>query len=221
MNAISAPIFRLFEARTLTAILLILVCLPVIWRGLQITRFALAERGHPGDAEAFAPFLVVPGLAFAARQDAYSGDLKGNDADGAEKRAEELTGLLSVAPLSSAYWLILSGMRQVARQPMEMVTDALAMSRLTGSNEGYVQAQRGIFALAMWEGLNAEARTGAIRDMSAAWQGMSADKRAQIGAILAGKSQTAKEEIGKRFLALSRLSTDDLSKLGLKSDELR
>jgi hypothetical protein len=221
MNASGATRFRFFEVRSLTAILLLVVCLPVLWRGLQLTRFSLLERSMLSDADAFRPFFDVPGIKYSARQDAYSGDLKGNDEDGAVKRAEELTSILSVAPLSSSYWLILSGMRQVAREPKGMVSDALAMSRLTGTHEGYVLAQRAIFALAMWEGLNDEAKNGAVRDLTAAWKGLQPAKKEQIGAILADKNASARETLTKNLLRTGKLSTEDLASIGLKSDELR
>jgi hypothetical protein len=221
MNASGAPRYRLFEMRSLTAILLIVVCLPVLWRGFQLTRFSLIERSMLSDADTFRPFFDVPGLKYSARQDAYSGDLKGNDEDGAEKRAEELTSILSVAHLSSSYWLILAGMRQVAREPKEMVSDALAMSRLTGTHEGYVLAQRAIFALAMWEGLNDEARNGAVRDLTAAWQGLQTAKKQQIGAILTDKSAATRETVTRRLFQTGKLSTEDLAGIGLKSDEFR
>ena len=69
----------------------------------------------------------------------------------ANRRREVLSAILSIKPLSSMDWLSLSGMQLVTDQPMEQVLGSLKLSMLTGPNEAYVMAKRGIFGVSLWE----------------------------------------------------------------------
>src|SRR5271166_5403061 len=109
------------DIRVLTALVVVGACLPVIVQGWELARFSLVAQALRPEDQALRPFFSTPGIAFSARQAAYSGDLSGDDVDGAVKRADELTELLSLSPLSSPYWLLLAGMHEVARQPIDTI----------------------------------------------------------------------------------------------------
>ena len=55
--------------------------------------------------------------------------------------------------MSSYDWLSLSGLQLITDQPMEQVFASLELSMLTGPNEGYFMAERGLFGASLWERL--------------------------------------------------------------------
>jgi hypothetical protein len=215
-------IFRSGWLRLWTMIVVISLCIPAIFLGWQIAHFARESRSTVGgDTQDLRRWASVPGLRFSALQDSYSGGLDGDDIAGAAKRVDELMEILSVAPLSSAHWLLLSGMRQVAKESATSVSGALSMSRVTGANEDYIQPQRGIFAIALWEQLPDDIRDGAARDLSGALKRFNPVQRQQLLAILATKRDEVRQDIIANLMGSGRLSSDDLVSVGLKPDEFR
>ena len=53
---------------------------------------------------------------------------------------------------------------------MEQVLGSLELSMLTGPNEGYVMAERGIFAVSLWEGLSPDLKSRVAIDLAAGEQ---------------------------------------------------
>ena len=136
--------------------------------------------------------------------------------DDARRRADGLSAILAVHPLSSADWLSLSGMRLVTGQPYEQVLGALAMSWVTGPNEGSVMLQRGIFGLLQWEVLPAEPRQRTIADLAEALLG-TAVQDGEINPaknVLAGKSEEVRREIADR-LSAAGVAAAELARMGL------
>ena len=57
-------------------------------------------------------------------------------------------------------------MQLVTDQPMEQVLESLKLSTLTGPNEGYVMAERGIFGVSLWEGLSPDLKSRVAIDLA-------------------------------------------------------
>jgi hypothetical protein len=207
------------EVRLLTTVAILALCSFAVARGWNIVRFvdARAHAGvHETGVEKIRSWDKTPGLRDAALQASLTKIADMTDADGARKRADDLSNFLSIQPLSSANWLSLAGMRLVAGQPEKQVLAALTMSWLTGPNEGSVMLQRGVFGLLLWEVLPADLRKRVIDDVTGAILGAVAHDSELTAAknILSTKSVDIREEIASLMLGKS-LSATQLARLGL------
>jgi hypothetical protein len=188
-------------------------------RGWSIVRF-VDVRAHLGSREtpvaAIRSWAGVPGIGSAALQASLTQMSDLTDIDGARKRADDLSALLSVRPLSSMNWLSLSGMRLAAGQNEKEVVSALRMSWLTGPNEGSIMLHRGIFGVILWEVLSPDARGRVIADLAGAILGMPlVDNELKAAKdVLATKSVDTREEVATRLKAES-VSATQLIRLGL------
>jgi hypothetical protein len=195
------------------------LCSFAVFRGWSIVRFVDA-RAHLGSretgVEVVRSWVGVPGLGGAALQASLTQIADVTDADGARKRADDLSALLSVRPLSPVNWLSLGGMRLVTGQPGKEVLAALAMSWVTGPNEGSVMLQRGVFGLLLWEVLPADVRKRVIYDVAGAILGtpVGDSELAQAKNVLSTKSVDARREIASLMQA-ERVSATQIARLGL------
>src|SRR5262249_32782570 len=158
-------------ARLATAAAVIGVAAFTAWHGAGMVRFALAVSAAAtpaARAEAARPWTATPGLAGRALEASLVNLSDASDVAALRAREEPLTALLAVHPLASAEWLSLAGTRLVARESYAKVLGALAMSSLTGPNEGVIMLQRGTFGLVQWEILPADARRRVIVDLAGA-----------------------------------------------------
>jgi hypothetical protein len=164
-------------------------CAVTAWRGSDIVRYYMA---HAKRDEVRAWF-DVPGVAFAAREHALTivDDL--SDAQKTRQRLEDITGILSVRPLSSEYWLSLAKMRQATGEGASKALEALELSTLTGPNEGTVMAHRGLFGVWQWEILPPELRTQTAADLTASE--LSTRDVAWLKANLSEKPDAVRQEI--------------------------
>jgi hypothetical protein len=204
---------RLAEARLLTALAVIGLCGLAIFRGWDIVRFSHARAGlasHEHRADAVRRWMATPGLAATALEVPLTDPV--GPMDGARKRGDELTAILSVRPLSSMKWLSLASVRLITGQPFDK---ALALSWLTGPNEGYVMSQRGIFGLLQWEDLPSDAHKRVVRDFAGAILGdsMSVQEAGATTAVLATKSAETRREITE-LLRSEGISTAELARIG-------
>jgi hypothetical protein len=205
--------------RLLITFAILALCSFAMVRGWNIVRFVDA-RAHVGiretRVEEIRAWDKTPGLRDAALQASLTKIADMTDADGARKRADDLSNLLSIQPLSSVNWLSLAGMRLVAGQPEKQVLAALTMSWLTGPNEGSVMLQRGVFGLLLFEVLPADLRKRVIDDVTGAILGAVAHDSELTAAknILSTKSVDIREEIASLMLGKS-LSATQLARLGL------
>ena len=188
-------------------------------RGWEITRFAEARSRfatQQKQEDAVKRWAGVPGLAEAALAASLARVADADDIDDARRRASGLTAILAVHPLSSTDWLSLSGMRLVTGQPYEHVLDALAMSSVTGPNEGSVMLQRGIFGLLQWEVLPDEPRQRTIADLAVALLGTSVHDGEINPAkkVLAGKPEEIRREIADQLRGAGVAATE-LARMGL------
>src|SRR5262245_42362360 len=144
------------DIRLCTAIALIAICGFAIAQGWRIARFSLAMlniESAEKRTDIINTWTAIPGLASRALQADLTGEIDPSDLPAANRRRETLSSILSIKPLSSIDWLLLSGMQLVTDQPMERVLESLELSGVTGPNEKYLMAERGIFGVSLWVSL--------------------------------------------------------------------
>jgi hypothetical protein len=159
------------DIRFWTAIALIGICGFSITRGWTIVHFSLTTANidvFESLAEVFNPWTAVPEVASAALQAELKEEINISDPKAAKGRRETFSLILSIKPSSSYGWLSLSSLQWVTHQPMEQVLGSLKLSVLTGPNEGYVMAERGIFGLSQWENLSPDLKRRVVIDIARA-----------------------------------------------------
>jgi hypothetical protein len=188
------------DIRFWTAITMIGICSLFVARGLSIVLFSLATAniGPPERrAETLHAWAAVPGIASAALQSQLIKQIDPSDSKAANSRREGLSAIVSIKPLSSMDWLSLSGMQLLTDQPMEQVLGSLLLSTMTGPNEGYVMAERGIFGASLWEDLSPELRRHAAVDLTAG----EIPDNGKFRAVLSTKSEGVRNELRTAILA--------------------
>jgi hypothetical protein len=204
--------------RFLTVLAVVGLCAPAVSRGWDIVRFSLADAGSGTEADR--PWVNASGLAFSAQESLLTNAPDDGDQNGALKRSSELTDILSVRPLSSEYWLSLAEIRLVTNQPSSKVVEAFALSILTGTNEGYLIARRGVFGASHWEGLPLEVRKRTATDLAAAlvFHGgatlLSDRIKAKLGIVLSKTTEEVRQNI-QTILQAEGLSREGLASIGL------
>ena len=196
----SPLIARRADIRFWTAIAVIGICAFSLVRGLSIVRFSLAMAtidSSERQAETIRLWATVPGVGATALQSKLTEKINSSDLQAANSRREALSAVLSIEPLSSPYWLSLSGMHLITDQPMEQVLGALMLSMVTGPNEGYVMGQRGIFAASLWEDLSPDLKRRTAVDLA----GEKPPENEKFRAILATKSEVMRNELRTAMLA--------------------
>jgi hypothetical protein len=190
---------RLRYVRLLTAIVMIGLCAVGISRGWNLIRFSSVKAGlspSQNAASILGPWTTVPGVATAALESSATTVTGPTDVQGSLKRVDELAGLLSVQPMSSANWLSLSSMRLVTGQVTDKVLSALAMSSITGPNEDDVMIQRGLFGLLQWESIPSDVRRRTITDVAGAillGEWTDRERGALTGVVKPKSAETRKE----------------------------
>jgi hypothetical protein len=187
--------------RLLTTTTIVGICAFSVARGWSIAHFSLAvmsidstEKG----AEALHPWTVVQGVASAALSAELREKIDASASKVAEYRREVLSATLSIKPLSPVNWLSLSNMQLVTDQPMEQVLESLELSMLTGPNEGYVIADRGIFGFSLWERLPQELKRRVALDLVVGGATVEYEK---FQAVLSAKSASVRDELRAALLA--------------------
>ena len=177
-------------------------------------RTRVVEPEHRADA--LRHWTSVPGLAGDALEASLAGVADPTDIDAARKRGEALNAVLSVRPLSSTNWLSLAGARFIAGEEYEDVLRALAMSSVTGANEGSVMLQRGIFGLVQWEALPADVRRRVITDLAGAVLETTVrdGEIAPAKNVLSLKTADTRQEIAN-LLRAAGVSATELARMGL------
>ena len=146
----------------------------------------------------FNPWTAVPDVASAALQAELKEKIDISDPKAANSRREALSSILSIKPLSSLDWLSLSGMQLVTDQPMEQVLESLELSMVTGPNEGYVMAERGIFGVSLWESLSPDLKRRVAIDLAV---GEITVVEREISGVLSAKSAAVRNELREALLA--------------------
>jgi hypothetical protein len=187
----------LHEPRLWTALIVVGVSLFTISRGFDVAGFALADfsADQPSMATRLGPWTTKPGVAALALSRLVK------DAPGdANTRKQWATDLLSRAPLDANAWALLAGLRFSTGEPAEKGTTALAMSSLTGPNEGWIMARRGALALPLWRALPPDSRGGAASDLVGGWYYVPELDRAALRASLRLQPPRLREEMRAALL---------------------
>ena len=198
--------------RLWTAITLIGVCAFSVAWGLSIVHFSLAA------VNAGQIWAAVPGLASKSLQSGLTDEINLSDLNAVERRRKTLSSILSVKPLSSSDWLAFSGMQLAADQPMEQVLVSIELSVVTGPNEAHVMAQRGIFAVSLWEDLTKHLKSHAARDLAPIIFPRTPAEGAEAGnfaTVLATKSEFVRNELRNALVATGLSSKEVHERLGL------
>jgi hypothetical protein len=188
------------DIRFWTAITLIGICALSVARGFSIVHFSAAGANiHPPEnrTETIHAWATVPGVASADLQLELKEKINPSDLKAANRRREALAAILSIKPLSSMDWLSLSGMQFITDQPMDQVLGSLRLSRMTGPNEGYVMAERGIFGASLWEDLSPDLKRHTAMDLAV--EEIRDDSK--FRPVLSAKSETVRNELRAAILA--------------------
>jgi hypothetical protein len=187
--------------------------------GWSIVHFAYAKASvvsHESGAGALRPWAAVPGVAVAALQASLQDVADPADVAAIRRRRDDFAAILSVRPMASMGWLSLASLRLMSGQSFDNVLGPLALSSLTGANEGQAVSQRGLFGLWQWEHLPARMRQVAVAGLAPAMlqRAISDDQRSTAARILSTKSADTCREIAE-LLRAEGLSTADLGRIGL------
>jgi hypothetical protein len=188
------------DIRFWTAITVIGFCAFAVVRGLSVVHFSLAMANigsSENRAEIIHAWTAVPGVASAALQSQLKEKIDPSDLKAANSRREALSAILSIEPLSSTNWLSLSGLQLITDQPMDQVFGSLVLSTMTGPNEGYVMAERGMFGVSLWEDLPPDLKRHVITDLAAG----DVPEYGKLRAVLSAKSEAAQNELRAAILA--------------------
>jgi hypothetical protein len=206
------------DIRLWTAIAIIGICGFSIAQGYRIARFSLVNvHASENQAEILRTWAAVPGLASRALQSQLAGNIDPSDLKAANDRREVLSAILTIRPLSSIDWLSLSGMQLLTDRPMAQVLESLELSVLSGPNEGYVMAERGIFGVSLWEDLSRDLKSRAALDLGpiiyprTPAEGAEGEK---FRTVLATKSELVRNELRKALVATGISPNDIEQRLG-------
>jgi len=204
--------------RLLTALSIFAISALTAFWGWQTVGFSVVL-ASAAEAPARAPdrllrWVGVPGLTVEALE-ASLRDPKSPGALSPVVREVELRALLAVHPMSSQAWLSLAGDRLVLGQPASEVTSALAMSWITGPNEGAVMWQRGVFGLAIWNLLSADQRREAVGDIVGAMRGHAVGDQWDVAkGVLTQLPSATRAEVADA-LQMAGLSSKEMADIGL------
>jgi hypothetical protein len=155
--------------RLLTAIALIVISGIAVAQGWGIGRFFLAstnivsaeKRARIADA-----WRATAGITSIALNDELADETNRSDIIAPYHRRELLSAILSIKPLSSMDWLALSKAELMTHQSMDDVFGSLELSMLTGPNEEYIMAERGIYGISLWQRLSPDLKGRVAHDLS-------------------------------------------------------
>ena len=155
--------------RLLTTIALIVIGGVAVAQGWGIVRFFLAsmnivsseKRARIADA-----LRATSGITSTALKDELSDETNQSDIIAPYHRRELLSAILSIEPLSSMDWLAISKAQLMTHQSMEDVFGSLELSMLTGPNEGYIMAERGIHGVSLWQRLSPDLKRRVATDLA-------------------------------------------------------
>jgi hypothetical protein len=156
------------DIRLWTAIVVIGTCGFSVARGFGIVHFSLAIASIGSSekrAEIVNSWSSAPDVARALQAD-LTYQINPSDQKAADHRRQTLSALASIKPMSSSNWLSLSGLQLITDRPMEQVFASLELSMLTGPNEGYLIADRGLFGVSLWERLSPDLQRRVAIDLA-------------------------------------------------------
>jgi hypothetical protein len=195
------------DVRLATAVVVIGICsFSVAW-GWRIVHFSLAMANVASSEkreDIINSWSSVSGVASKALQAELTDKVDTSNAKAVSSRRAALASILAIEPLNSADWLSLSGLQFETDQPMEQVFDSLELSVLTGPNEGFIMAERAIFALSLWERLPPDLKSHAATDLTPIIFPRTPAEGAEGGkfrAVLATKPEQVRKELRDALVA--------------------
>jgi hypothetical protein len=191
---------RLRGPRFLTSLLVIALCACTIMGAATLLRVGVEELVSNGEnAEAhLRPFTGSISVGHLARRDLLLGSMR----EDASARLTDINDLLSVTPLSSEAWLELARLRLAGAAPSGEIVEALAMSHLTGPNEGPLMGLRVGFSLPLWSVLPPDVRRMLISDLiGGGWGYLGPAQQTALPQVLRLARAETREEL---LAALSR-----------------
>jgi hypothetical protein len=205
--------------RIFTVFAVIAICVYTTWSGWSVMTFARARAALVSEenrGSEMRPWTDRAGLGGAALEAVVSAPIALSNVAAVEQRADDLAAILSGRPLSSTAWLSLAGVRLARGEPFANVLGALAMSSLTGANEGSLMLQRGIFGLFQWESLPLEVRSRIVGDIAGALSGTTVrdGEIEPARTLLATKAAQTQQEIAG-LLRASGVPPNELARMGL------
>ena len=195
-----------------TAIVVIGICTFAAVSGGNIAHFSLAMMEADSSkkrAEAHM-WTNVPGIASTARQAELMDKINPSDLTAANERRETISAFLSIRPLSSYHWVLLSSMEFATAQRIDDVLDALTLSALTGPHENHIMVERATFGISVWEDLPPDLKTRVAVDLTAE----KITENANFRAVLSSKPQQVRNELRTTLLAQG-VPPKDIERLGL------
>ena len=207
--------------RLVTAIALMGICGFSVAQGWTIVQFSLATMNIESPekrAEITKTWGATPGLASRALRADLTDKINIADQKAANRQREALSAILSIKPLSSRDWLSLSGVQLVTDQPMDDVLESLKLSMLTGPNEGYVMAERGIYGVSLWESLSPDLKSRVANDLLPLLFPRTPAEGAEAGklqALVSAQPQRVRRELREALLATGVSPNDIEQRLGL------
>ncbi len=200
--------------RYVAAVAVIGVCAAAVIVGAGVARVGLDDLSIPASTDlSFERWTIDPALASAAR-DAVPSELRGNDPKRVTSRDAGLSDLLARRPLSAINWLRLARAQLSAGRPAAAVERTFVMSILTGPNEGYVMAQRGLVGIMLWDTLPPEVRSHVAADISGIFIPLTEAEKDEYRAAITAKTDATRNEI-RHALVAARLFPAALERIGL------
>jgi hypothetical protein len=199
------------DIRIVTAIAFIGICGFAMTRGWSIVHFSIATANSDvfeNLAEVLNPWTAVPEVGSLALQAELKEEIDISDPKAANGRRETLSSILSIRPSSSLGWLSLSGLQSATHQPLERVLGSLRLSMLTGPNEGYAMAERGIFGASLWESLSPDLKRQVVSDFARA------ENNEKFRIVLSMQPVKVRKELRDALLAAGFSSKEIEQRLG-------
>ena len=208
------------DLRLLTAVVLIGICGLSVARGLGIAHFSLATASIDSPerrADIVNRFSSAPDVASRALQVDLANPIDPSDQKRANRRRQTLTALVSIKPMASYDWLLLSGLQFVTDQPMEQVFDSLELSMLTGPHEGYVMGERAVFAISLWKRLPSDLKSHVAIDVAGMMFSIIPEEGAKVGkfqSVLATQPDWVRTELREALVATGVSPSEIEKRLG-------
>jgi hypothetical protein len=189
------------DPKILTSIVMAVLAATTIPLAYNCLMFAVSKMMFTKDSgdEQMRSFVDKTGVAEMARSEiarlALPTTLKG--------RTDDVVGILTGAPLRSFAWLDFAFYRNAADSAHD-VAAALALSTLTGPNEGSLMPARALFALPLWTKMPPNIRRNMISDLLNSWDLLTDDSRRAFANALSGETADTRAEIRAALLLAGR-----------------
>ena len=184
---------RVRELRFLTAILVIGLSGYTARRAMSMLEFGAAESSLGANAveASLRPYATNNLVGYMARRDLLATTFPANP----RRQAAEIAELLRLTPLSGEAWLKLALTRRAMGAHVAEIASALALSHLTGPNEGLLMARRAVFGLALWSSFPPDLRRVLVGDLIGGWAQIQAPQRGALLAMLEAAGPESRQEI--------------------------